>query len=250
MRLKNKYAVITGAATGIGAATAERFAEEGATVIIADINEGAAAATVDRIRRIGGSAHFHYTDVSHPEQIAQLIDSAVTRFGRIDILHNNAACFDGECPLADTLLSQWEKVININLRSIFLTCHTAIPHMLRQKGGVILNTASVLGAVAAENFAAYIASKGGIIQLTRSIAVDYGKSGIRANALCPGITASAASRQTLDNPVHHNALVSNTVLGRVAQPREIANAALFLASDEASYITGTSLFVDGGWTCK
>ena len=248
MRLKNKYAVITGAATGIGAATAGRFAEEGASVLIADINDSAGAVTAERIRQSGGNAFYHHTDVSDPRQISDLIADAIKQFGRIDILHNNAACFDAACPLAQTSLEQWEKVININLRSVFLTCREAIPHMVRQGQGVIINTASVLAAVGDTNFAAYIASKGGIAQLTRSIAVDYGKMGIRANALCPGITASESAQKALDNPDRYNELVQKTVLARVAQPREIANAALFLASDEASYVTGSCLFVDGGWT--
>jgi NAD(P)-dependent dehydrogenase (short-subunit alcohol dehydrogenase family) len=249
MRLKGKHVVITGAATGIGAACAERYAHEGACVVIADINQDAAAATLDRIHQAGGTARYVATDVSEPAAILTLIESAVAECGRIDILHNNAACFDGACPIAQTSLAQWERVINTNLRSVFIACQAVIPRMLEQGGGVILNTASVLSAVADTNFAAYIASKGGIAQLTRSIAVDYGGAGIRANALCPGITASEAAQQALNDPVRRSELLAKTVLGRAADPREIANAALFLVSDEASYVTGTCLFVDGGWTC-
>jgi NAD(P)-dependent dehydrogenase (short-subunit alcohol dehydrogenase family) len=249
MRLADKMIVITGGATGIGAAAAEVYAQHGATVVIADINTTAAEATVRRIHELGGETQFIRTDVGRPADIRALIDQVHSRYQRIDVLHNNAACFDGECPLADTTLEQWEKVIDVNLRSIFLSCHATIPLMLRQGGGVIINTASVLSAVGASNFAAYIASKGGIAQLTRSIAVDYGRQGIRANALCPGITASEIAQKTLDNTASRDALVAKTVLGRVASPREIANAALFLASDESSYVTGTCLFVDGGWTC-
>lgn len=202
MRLKDKVAVITGAATGIGAATAELFAAEGARVVIADINESEATATVNRIRKAGGDAVFVPTDVVVPEQIQRLIESALSRHGRIDVLHNNAACFDAERPLVETTDAQWERTINVNLRSIYLACRAVLPAMIQQGGGVILNTASVLGVVGAPNFAAYIASKGGIVQLTRSIAIDYGRKGIRANALCPGITASPSAQESMKHPEH------------------------------------------------
>lgn len=249
MRLQGKTALITGAATGIGAATAELFAAEGATVILADINSTDGQATVGRIQTAGGNAAFVHADLNDPLQIQRMIDSAFARYGRLDILHNNAACFEADCPVADTSLKQWDKVFNINLRAIFIACHEALPRMITQGGGVIINTASVLGVVGTEDFAAYTASKGGVIQLTRSIAVDYGRKGIRANALCPGMTATPTALPTLNDPVQHRALTDKTVLGRVAAPGEIATAALFLASDDASYVTGTCLFVDGGWTC-
>jgi len=249
MRLKNKIAVITGAATGIGAATAELFAAEGARIVIGDINEVEASATVNRIQNAGGDASFVATDVECPEQIQRLIQFAITRHGHIDVLHNNAACFDSNCPLHETTEAQWEQTININLRSIYLACRTVLPAMIQQGGGVILNTASVLSVVGAPNFAAYTASKGGIVQLTRSIAIDYGRHGIRANALCPGITASPLALESMKNPEHRKYLLDMTVLGRAANPKEIAYGALFLVSDEASYVTGTCLFVDGGWTC-
>lgn len=248
-RLQDKNAVITGAATGIGAATATLFAAEGARVIIADINESAASATVDRINSAGGDASFIYADVSKSADIKYLVETTTHRLGRIDVLHNNAACFDAAVPLIETSEATWDKTMDVNLKSIYLTCRAVIPLMLEEGRGVILNTASVLSAVGADSFAAYIASKGGVAQLTRSIAVDYGRRGIRANALCPGITASEIAQKTLDVPAQQKSLIDKTVLGRVAKPIEIANAALFLVSDESSYITGTCLFVDGGWTC-
>jgi cyclopentanol dehydrogenase len=249
MRLKGKIAVITGAATGIGSATAELFASEGAKVIIGDINKMEAEATVDRIRKLGGEATFVPTDVGVPEQIHQLVRSAVELHGRIDILHNNAAYLFATYSITETSDREWETSINVNLRSIYVGCKAVIPHMIRRGGGVIINTASVVGAVGAPTLAAYIASKGGVIQLTRSIAVDYGKFGIRANALCPGVTASPPAKESLKDPETARHLLGMTVLGRAAEPKEIAYGALFLASDEASYVTGTCLFVDGGWTC-
>ena len=249
MRLKGKIAVITGAATGIGSATAELFAAEGAKVIIGDINKMEAEATVDRIRKMGGEATFVPTDVGVPEQIHELIRSALELYGRIDILHNNAAYLFATYPITETSDREWEMSINVNLRSIYVGCKAVIPHMIRQGGGVIINTASVLGVVGAPTYASYIASKGGVIQLTRSIAVDYGKFGIRANALCPGITASPAAKEALRDPEQARYVLGMTVLGRVAEPKEIAYGALCLASDEASYVTGTCLFADGGWTC-
>ncbi|HWB98981.1 MAG TPA: SDR family oxidoreductase [Bryobacteraceae bacterium] len=249
MRLKDRIAVITGAATGIGAATAEVFAREGAKVIIGDINETAAEATVGRIHAAGGEAAFLPCDVASPEQVRRLIAAPIERYGRLDILHNNAAYLFAAFPVAETAEEEWEKTIQVNLRSVYVAAKAAIPHMVRQGGGVIINTASVLGVVGAPTYSAYIASKGGIIQLTRSIAIDYGKQGIRCNALCPGITASPPAAESMKNPEHMKYLMSMTVLGRPATPAEIANAALFLASDESSYVTGTCLFADGGWTC-
>lgn len=248
MRLKDKIAVITGAATGIGAATAELFAAEGAKVVFGDINKVEGEATADRIREIGGDVTFVPTDVGVPQQIHELMRCALEKYGRIDILHNNAAYLFASYSLTETSDTEWEKSINVNLRSIYVACKAVIPHMIKQGGGAIINTASVLGVVGAPTYAAYIASKGGIIQLTRSIAVDYGKFGIRANALCPGITASPPAKESLKNPETAKYLLGMTVLGRVAEPKEIAYGALFLASDEASYVSGTCLFVDGGWT--
>lgn len=249
MRLTGKTALITGAASGIGAATAELFAAEGANVVIADIDRAHGKATADRIKAFGGTATFVHTDLRNESQIVAMIGAAYAQYGRLDILHNNAACFEADLPVAETTLAQWEKVIDINLRAIFLACRTAIPRMVAQDGGVIINTASVLGVVGTASFAPYMSSKGGIIQLTRSIAIDYGRKGIRANALCPGMTATPTAEPLLNDPAEHQALVDKTVLGRVAEPREIAAAALFLASDDASYVTGSCLFVDGGWTC-
>jgi NAD(P)-dependent dehydrogenase (short-subunit alcohol dehydrogenase family) len=249
MRLKDKVAVITGAATGIGAATAELFAAEGARVVIADINLEEAHATVARIQKAGGDATFVAADVGCAEQVQTLIQSALTKHGRIDILHNNAAFFDSGCPLHETTDAQWERTMDVNLRSIYFACRTILPIMMQQGGGVIINTASVLAVVGEADFAAYATSKGGVVQITRSIAIDYGRYGIRANALCPGITASPPAKEAMKVAKHRDYLLGMTVLGRAAEPTEIACAALFLASDESSYVTGTCLFVDGGWTC-
>lgn len=250
MRLKDKIAVITGAATGIGAAAAELFSAEGAKVVIGDTNEPEANATVGRIRAVGGEAAFVPTDVARGEQINRLIQSAIDLHGRIDILHNNAAYLYSNYAVVETSDEDWEKTINTNLRAVYLGCKATIPHMIRQGGGSIINTASVLSVVAQATYAAYIASKGGIAAITRSMALDYGKYGIRVNALCPGITASPpVLTATKKNAELLPWLLDKTVLGRMADPREIAFGALFLASDESSYVTGTCLFVDGGWTC-
>lgn len=250
MRLKHKVAVITGAATGIGSATAELFAAEGAKVVIGDINTVEATATAERIRQGGGEATFVYTDVADTAMVHKLMESTIELHGRVDILHNNAAYLFATHPAVETSEEDWEKTINTNLRSVYAGCKAVIPTMIKQGGGVIINTASVLGAVGAPSYAAYIASKGGVIQLTRSIAIDYGKYNIRANALCPGITASPPAMVSLKDPKQLEYLLGMTVLGRAAEPMEIAYGALFLASDDASYVTGTCLFVDGGWTTK
>lgn len=248
MRLKDKIAVITGAATGIGSATAELFAAEGAKVIIGDINAAEAEATLSRILQAGGEAVFVPTDVGVADQVRALIQTALDRYGRVDILHNNAAYLFASYPVTETSDEEWDKTLNVNLRAIYVASKAVLPQMVRQGGGVIINTASVLGAVGAPNYAAYIASKGAIIQLTRSIAIDYGKFNIRANALCPGITASPPAKESMKDPENLRYLLGMTVLGRVAEPKEIAYGALFLASDEASYVTGSCLFIDGGWT--
>ena len=250
MRLKDKIAVITGAATGIGAATAELFAAEGAKVVLGDINEQEANATVARIRAAGGEAVFVPTDVAESAQITRLIQSAMDRHGRIDILHNNAAYLFSNYTVVETSDENWERTINTNLRAIHLGCKAAIPHMIRQGGGSIINTASVLSVGAQPAYAAYIAAKGGVVALTRSIACDYGKYRIRANALCPGETASPPEVAAVkEHPELLPRLLDKIVLGRIADPKEIAFGALFLASDESSYVTGSCLFVDGGWTC-
>ncbi|MEM2110132.1 MAG: glucose 1-dehydrogenase [Candidatus Odinarchaeota archaeon] len=247
MRLKGKIAVITGAATGIGAATAKLFAKEGAKIVIGDINETDAMKTIDEIKKGGGEAVFCKTDVSKWEDCKNLIDFAVNKYGRVDILHNNA----GIGPLGDaesTSIELWNKVLAINLSSVFYCSKAVIPVMKKQGGGVIVNTASNWGFVAQPGWEAYHASKGGVVMLTKAMAIDYAKYNIRINALCPGY---------VDTPLLRKATAASADpekewedMGKLASPLEMAYGALFLASDESSHAVGTCLILDNGETAR
>jgi meso-butanediol dehydrogenase/(S,S)-butanediol dehydrogenase/diacetyl reductase len=252
-RLAGKVAVITGAAIGIGRAAAILFAEEGARVVVADLDETGGRHTVERIRVVGGEALFVPTDVTDPRQVDNLMAAARSAYGRIDILYNNAAInYFGK--LTATPLETWDRVMNVNVRSVFLCCKAVIPIMQEQGGGVIVNTASAAALVGLRNLAVYTASKGAVLQLTKNLALDYAADHIRVNALCPGVTATEMTLQMIANspdPAAAKARYdSGRPLGRMAEPVEIARAALYLASDESSFMTGAHLAVDGGYTAE
>jgi NAD(P)-dependent dehydrogenase (short-subunit alcohol dehydrogenase family) len=251
MRLKKKVAIVTGSGSGIGRATALLFSKEGAKVVVADINVEAGKETVNIIKNNGGEAIFVKTDVSKSLDAKNLIEETVSNFGKLNILFNNA----GINPLGtvvDTSEEVWNKVVNINLKGVFLCSKFAIPEMIRSGGGSIINTASVNGLAALPNEAAYDATKGGVLALTRAMAVDHVSQGIRVNSLCPGITATpliVKYVQESENPKEtEKLLLKEQPIGRFAKPEELANAVLFLASDEASFVTGASFCIDGGYT--
>ncbi|MEH7613426.1 SDR family NAD(P)-dependent oxidoreductase [Gottfriedia acidiceleris] len=246
MRLKDKVAVITGGGSGIGRATAIRFAKEGAKIVIADINEVTGEETLAEIKEKNQEAIFVKTNVAESKSIQNLMKRAVEHFGRIDILFNNAGIGNSEVRSVDLAEEEWDQVIDINLKSVFLGIKYAIPELKKSGNGVIINTASLLGLKGRKYVSAYNASKGGVVLLTQNAALEYGKYNIRVNAIAPGIIDTNIIKEWKNNERKWPILSRANALGRIGTPDEIASAALFLASDEASFVTGATLSVDGG----
>ena len=255
MRLKDKVALVTGGAAGIGKATAERFAEEGAIVVICDVSQEAGQATAQSLPPVAGAAPghaFYKVDVTDRQAVQVWVDDVAARYGRIDVLVNNAGVLrDGrlvvmkegelvkQMPEAD-----WDLVIGVNLKGVFNCTQAVAPYMIKQNGGVILNATSIVGLDGNFGQTNYVATKAGVVGMTKVWARELGRQGIRVNAVAPGFTATemvlAMPEKILDG------MKARTPLGRLGQPRDIANAYLFLASDEASFISGVTLRVDGG----
>jgi NAD(P)-dependent dehydrogenase (short-subunit alcohol dehydrogenase family) len=253
MRLAGKVALITGSGSGIGRATALRFAQEGARVVVVDWNPTAGRETVDMILSAGGNAVFMEADVSQAEQAGRMIETAITTYGRLDVLFNNAAIqVFGTIP--ETPETDWYRVMDINLKGVYLGCKYAIPYMINQGGGSIINMSSILGLVGDPAMPAYGAAKGGILAMTRAMAQAHGRQNIRVNSICPGDVETPLVKeyfeQQPDPEAAREQVACEYALGRIAQPEEIANVALFLASDESSFVTGTYIVVDGGLTSK
>lgn len=246
MRLANKVAIITGAASGIGRATAIRFASEGAKVVVADINEQGAQNTVDFITSNDGQAVCISTDVGNEADLQRMIDFTVSTYGGLDILHNNAYWTEARNAL-ETTVDNWQRTLDVTLRSAWLASKMAVPHLRARGKGVILNTASIQSIIGVPGYMAYQASKGGIMSLTRALAIELAPE-IRVVAILPGAIDTPAVRISDESPVSMDALIANIPLKRLGEAEEIANVALFLASDEASYITGTGIVADGGYT--
>ena len=249
-RLAGKVALVTGAASGIGREAAKLFAGEGARVVLADLEESAGAAAVREIDKAGGEAVFARCDVSRGADLRGAVEAAERRFGALHVLFNNAGIFparDGS-PV-DTPDEVFDQVIAVNLKGVFLGCKYGIPALLRAGGGSIINTASFVAVVgAATSQVAYTASKGGVLAMTREIAVEYARQGIRANALCPGPVNTPLLAELLREPAARARRFVHIPMGRLAEAPEIARAALFLASDESSYVNGATFLVDGGIT--
>jgi NAD(P)-dependent dehydrogenase (short-subunit alcohol dehydrogenase family) len=245
-RFVGKVALITGAGSGIGEATAKRFAEEGAAVVAVDINEPAAARVVDEIRTHGGQASARRADVANPADADAMIQHAADTFGRLDVLHNNAT--SGTIGLvADMSVDEWNRALAVNLTAPFLACKFALPVMIAQGGGVIVNMSSDAGLMAEHGLSAYGAAKAGVISLTRSIAAEYARQNIRANCISPGGVLTPPTLAFIHAVDGVEARMKQAhPIGRLGQPEEIANVVLFLASDDASFITGACYVVDGG----
>ena len=251
MRLDGKVSIVTGAASGIGRATAEVFAREGSSVVVADIDEEQGRETVWRVKKDAGEAHFVAVDVTQDEDVERLIGAAVDRYGRLDVLHNNVGIAVGG-NVENTSPADWHRVLNTNLASVYRGCHFAIPEMLKTGGGSIVNTSSVQGILGIPDWAAYAAAKGGIIALTKQVAVEYATRNIRVNCVCPAGVRTAMAEKVLAAAPDPEALLKEVTdvypMRRLADPVEIAYAVLFLASDESSFVTGHSLVADGGFT--
>lgn len=245
-RLDDKIAIVTGGAHGIGKAICEVFAEAGATIFVVDLDEKAGEACAADIRSKGGKANFVAADVSLAEHAAKVVKLAAEKSGRIDILCNNAAYIGKWHNSAEATDEEWQKCLAVSLMGAQHFTREALAYMVKQKSGSIINVSSVQGMVGGRNSAAYTTVKSGLLGFTRSVAYDFGPHNVRANAICPGAITTRISPQP--GTELYDRQVSKTFLGRVGQPREVAMAALFLASDEASYITGAVLPVDGGWT--
>lgn len=247
-RLQNKVALITGAGGGIGRAAAKRFGAEGGRIVVVDADEQAGKAAVDVVRAQQGEAEFVRADVARTADVQAMIAFAEKRFGALHVLFNNAGIFpDADGSVVDTDEAVFDRVIGVNLKGVFLGCKYGIPALLRAGGGVIINTASfvaVMGSATAQS--AYTASKGGVVALTREIAVEFARSGIRANALCPGPVNTPLLQPLLADPAARARRIIHLPMGRLAEAEEIADAALYLASDESSYVNGATFLVDGG----
>ena len=249
-RLDGKVALITGAASGIGRVAAELFASEGAHVVIADVVTRDGEAAVEAIRGRGGSAAFVRTDVSDPEQVEAMVRFAVDTFGALHVLYNNAGILPpDDAGTLETPESTWERVMAVNLKGVWLGCKYGIPALLDSGGGSIINVSSMVALIgSATAQIAYTASKGGVLSLTRELAVEYARRGIRANALCPGPIDTPLLAELMADPDWAARRLVHIPMGRPGRPDEIAKAALFLGCDDSSFMTGAVLTVDGGAT--
>jgi NAD(P)-dependent dehydrogenase (short-subunit alcohol dehydrogenase family) len=247
MKLQNKTAIVTGASNGIGLAIAKLFLSEGATVVLSDIDE---AQGMKVVGDLGANASFIKCDVSKPEEVYKLIDSTVEKYGKLDIMVNNAGIgvLGGALDCTD---EDWAKVININLSGVFYGVKGAANAMKnKQVKGSIINMTSILGIVGLTGTIAYSSAKGGVSNLTRASAQDLASFGIRVNAIAPAFIKTNMTKDVLQDEAFSSMVKANTPLGYVGDPVDIANAALYLASDDAKYVTGIILPVDGGWTCR
>jgi len=252
MRLKGKTAIITGAGRGIGFAGAQAFVREGAKVVIAEIDEELGRTAEAKLRAAGGEATFVHADCSDSASVQALMARTDQLYGGLQVLYNNASVFLGreDGPVTELAEATWTKVLSINLNSIFLCCKYGMPLLAGSGGGAVINTGSSASVMGIPGCDAYTATKGATVALTRSMAVEYGKQGIRVNCICPaGIATEMVKASSLDDPdFDAEYFFKRAPLGRLGEPEEVANLAVFLASDEASYITGAILRADGGTT--
>lgn len=255
MRLKGKVALITGAGRGIGRATAILFAKEGAKVAVVDINTRFGEETVEMIRKDGGEAIFIEADVSKAEDAKRMIETCVEKCGKLDVLFNNAGIVKGgksNDNIEELTEKDWDRLMDVNVKGVFLGCKYAVPYMIKKGGGSIINAGSIAGVVARSGQLSYSTSKGAVVNMTRQLALDLAKYNIRVNATCPGFVSTALVESLIASEPNaeerRRTYESWHPLNRFATPEEIAYAALYLASDESSFVTGMTLLIDGGFT--
>ncbi len=253
MKLKGKKAIITGGASGMGKATAELFAKEGAEVAILDINVKEGKKTINSIKKNGGEGFFLKTDVSKSKEVNKSINNILSKFGEINILFNHAGTIIVK-PMHKTSEKDYDYLMNINVRSAFLVCNKVIPHMIKCGGGSIIITSSIGGEKGFAYEALYCMTKGAVLQLARSIAVEYRENGIRCNAVCPGFVKTNHGLKEIDQLDNlgqkWNEEDLSSVQGRICEPNEVASAVLYLASDQSSFINGNAFYIDNGWYAK
>ena len=253
MKLSGRVVIVTGGGSGIGNATARLFAEEGATVIVVDWHKDAGEAAAQGIVNAGFKTEFCYADVSKSADVEAMVTSTIGRHGRLDTLFNNAAV-QIMSKLVETTEESWDRIHSVNLKGVFLCCKYAIPRIIESGGGAVVNMASVLGFVGDPDLAAYCAAKGGVIALTKAASLTYGPQGVRVNCICPGDVETPLLKEYFDKDPDPKKLrlevSSKYALRRVATPQEVAKVALFLASEDSSFVTGGMLVVDGGLTIK
>lgn len=253
-RLEHKIALITGAASGQGRAAAIMFAAEGARVMACDVNESGGQETVEMIASAGGDAAFQTADVASAAQVEAMVAATCTTFGGLDILYNNAAVWSGgnvDNVVTELDESGWDQILGVNLKGVYLGCKFGIPALIKRGGGSVINTASVAGLVGSRNAThAYSASKGGVISLTRAMAAAYAKQKIRANVICPGGVDTPMIAPMLTNERRIERFATSHPIGRIGTPDDVAYCALYLASDESSWVTGAVFPIDGGFTSQ